>query len=141
MAVANFQGALRTYLIADPALAALIIDRMYSFPAPMNLTDAYIVFQTISEEDYGTLSSKVGVVIERWQFDIYAKTIDAAEAVKIALYDALHYLSYSTLSGYLVYFAKRESGSDAFDAASDGAEDGWHRKTQDYMIKRNINAA
>lgn len=140
MAVTTFQGALRTYLIADPGITALIGSRMYEAPAPMNLTAAYITVQMGSEEDYGNLTSGDGVIVEHWSFEIYAKTRDAAETIKTALFDVLNYLTYTVMSGYKVYFAKRESGSDGFDAAQDGAEDGWHRATQDYSIKRNIAA-
>lgn len=140
MAVTNFQGALRYHLLSDPSIAALIVDRLYTPPAKMNLADSYMVMQLISEDDSGSLTTENGYVMERWQFDIYTKTMDAAWALKIALFEALNYAQYETLSGYLVYFAKRESGVNNWDVGQTGEETGWHRITQDYMIKRNLYA-
>lgn len=140
MAVSNFQGALREYLIADSTLSALIGERIYSRCAPMNIASDYIVFQSISEVDLdGTLSTGSGVQIDRWQFDIYTKSIDDAHAIKLALFEALNYVHHTAMSGYKVYLAKRESGVDNWDAITNGAEDGWNRITQDYRIKRNTN--
>lgn len=140
MSVVNFQGALRLRLLSEPSIAALIEDRLYTFPAPMNLSQTYMMMQLISEEDYGNLNAGDGIVVERWQFDIFSKAIDAAIAVKIAVFEALNYMQYSYLSGYKIYVAKRESGVDNWDAGQTGEEDGWHRISQDYKIKRNITA-
>jgi hypothetical protein len=136
MAVSTFQGALREHLTADAGVYALVANRVYSRPAPMNLTADYVVMQLISETDVdGTLSSGSGVQVDRWQFDIYAKDIDDAHAIKLAIFEALNYVRHVTMSGYKVFLAKRESGVDNWDSSQNGAEDGWSRITQDYMIK------
>lgn len=140
MAVSNFQGALREYLVANAVVSTLIGERIYTRPAPSNLSADYVVMQLISESDVdGTLSAGSGVQIDRWQFDIFAKGIDDAHAIKIAIFEALNYVHHITMTGYKVIFAKRESGVDNWDSAQNGAEDGWSRLTQDYMIKHKTN--
>jgi len=98
-----------------------------------------MVFQLISEVDFGNIAAADGVVQERWQFDVYAATIDAALTIKEALYTALHYKYSVTWSGYKIYLAMRAAGGDVFgeEPNADGSEAAYKRITQDYSIKRN----
>jgi len=140
MAVTNFQGALRTFLLADTGIAALIDARLHPPPAPQESAMPYLTFQRISEDesDGRSLGKKSDIVVERWQFGIYADGVDSAEEVKTALRDALNFLAYTTLSGYKVFYAWRESGVEGFEPENDGSEEGYNKITQDYFIKRKI---
>lgn len=137
MAVTNFQGALRLYLLSDAAVDALVDTKIYSVPIPQNATLPYATLQKISKETLDTLSGFENVVIERWQIDSYADSKDEAQALSKAIFDALHMQNHETWSGYKIYSVKFENENDLSVSADDGSEDMYHRIQQDFMIKRS----
>ena len=141
MAVANFHGALRAKLLADATTAGLVVARIHNPPAPQGVTLPYLTIQRISQVSIDTIAIFNGVVEERWQIDAYAATIDECEALRIAVFEALHYQHSVTWSGYKVYQCRLENEADDVDATNDGdAQGAYKRSTMDFMIKRNHTA-
>lgn len=135
MAVLNFNGALRTYLLADATLADLVAQRIYAVPAPQNATEPYVVIQRISKNPLSNLSGSDNVVVDRWQIDAYALTIDSAEAIAKAIFDRLQLKNHETWSGYKVYSAKFDNENYFPEPFGNGSEQMYHRIQQDFMIK------
>ena len=137
MAVTNFQGALRLYLLSDAAVAAIVGAKIYSVPVPQSAALPYATLQYISQETVDTLSGFEGVVIERWQIDAYAASAGDALALKKAIFDALHFIDHTTWSGYKIHSCKFDSDNNLTEKDDDGSENIYHRIQQDFKIKRS----
>lgn len=137
MAVTNFQGALRLYLLSDSAVAAIVGTKIYSVPVPQSAEMSYVTLQKISKETLDTLNGFEGVIIERWQIDAYASTKSEAQALEKAIFDALHMKNNDVWSGYKIYLSRFDGDNDLSEPATDGSEDMYHRIQQDFKIKRS----
>lgn len=135
MAVENFQGALRAYLLSDPAIAGLVSTRIYSSPAPQSVSVPYVVISYQGKLAMNTLSAFSGVITDRWQIDAYGSTADSVQAVAKAIFNKLHLKNHETWSGYKVYSAKFDNENDLSEPLNNGSENMYHRIQQDFLIK------
>jgi hypothetical protein len=81
--------ALRDYLIADSGLQALIGSRLHPQILPQSPTLPAMTYQMISTTPHHTLQGVVALSRYRIQFDSWAPTLLAVEAVNDALRAAL----------------------------------------------------
>jgi hypothetical protein len=139
MAVVNFKGALRTYLLADTPLAALVGVKIYSPAAPQNTIRPYVTIRKISRVTIDNLTVFNSVVEERWQTDSYGSDPDNTEAVAKAVFDRLHMKILETWSGYKIYLSKFDNENDLSESEIEGSENMIDRIQQDFYIKRNYN--
>lgn len=137
MSVQNFQGALRLYLLSDAAISAIVDTKIYAIPIPQNANLPYITIQDITHETIDTLSGFTGVITDRWQVDAYASTVTGVQALKKAIFDALHMKNAVTWSGYKIYLSQFDNGNDLSSPVGDGSEDIENRIQQDFKIKRS----
>lgn len=138
MSVQNFQGALRTYLLSDAALSALVSDRIYSFTAPQNTIKPYVIIQYISRNTIDNLVDFSGRVIDRWQIDAYAETADEVQSVANAIFEKLHLKHHETWSGYKVDSVKFDNDNSFPEPVDNGSEKVYHRIQQDFFIKHQF---
>lgn len=138
MAVVNFKGALRTYLLADAAISALIGARIYSPVAPQNTPKPYLIIQKIGKQErLKTTTALSGVVTERWQIDAYSDDSDQAEALAQLVNDRLDLKYNENWSGYKIYLSEWENENNLSESAAEGSEIMSNRIQQDFMIKRS----
>ena len=137
MSVENFQGALRIYLLSDVVISALVGDDIFSIPVPQNHKPPFITIQFIDDEVYNDLYGFNGVIIERWQIDVYSEDIDELHALKKAVFDKLHMKHGENWSGYKIYLSKSENTNYISEPKDDGSENIYHRIQQDFKIKRS----
>ena len=137
MAVTNFQGALRTYILADSTVSGLIGQRLYAYPAPQGVSQPYAILHKIDFVTENNMASFDEVVKERWQIDIYSTHVDILHSVRNAIFDRLHLKAYESWSDYKVYLCSHV-GENTFDEPiREGTQDVYHRVSMDYMIKRS----
>lgn len=84
-----FESSLRAYLIAQPAIAALIGTRFYPVRLPQDPTLPAITYQTIAGGEGTTHEGASGLARTRVQFDCWASTKGQVLALAKALRDAL----------------------------------------------------
>ena len=70
--------AVRSYLLADTAIAAAFADRIGPAPAPEGGASPYVTFQEISNPRDYTHNGQVTLVRPRFQFDTWAETLAGA---------------------------------------------------------------
>lgn len=85
----QFRKDLRTYLIADTTVNALIGTRLYSVRGKQEDAKPYVVMQIIDGRDELTHSGPVQLPEYRVQFSIYGTTSDSNDAVRDAIHDRL----------------------------------------------------
>ena len=137
MAVENFQGALRLYLMSDAAISAIVDTKIYAIPVPQNASLPYATIQRIGKETWNTLSNFSDVIIERWQIDAYAATASEVQAIEKAVFNKLHAKHHETWSGYKIEKSWFDNDNDLSEPANDGSEKMYHRIQQDFKIKRS----
>lgn len=97
-------AAVRSRLIANSAVTALVGGRVYFATAPQNATMPYLVLTIIFQDQFRQLSGLSGLTDTDIQVDIFAESpvtmYDVKEAVKLAL-DNVNGESQSTPSGNL----------------------------------------
>lgn len=83
------EPAIRSILVSDDAVKALVSDRVYFQIAPENLHEAFIVLQTVSDVPLVQLSAPANWSNGRVQVSCFASTYRGArllaDAVRIAL--------------------------------------------------------
>jgi len=139
MSVVNFNGALKTYLLADITLSALIGNKFYALLASQKATLPFCTFQKISTQTIDNIVSFDNVVIERWQIDCYGSTMDSVEAIKKAVFDRLHKKLYLTMSNYFVHAINCINELPINEPTGDGTSEYYERISLDFSIKRNYN--
>lgn len=69
----DIEAAVRAYILADPALADAIGDRLWPVKLPQNPTLPAITAQRISGVRFGVLRGPAGLARPRIQFDVWAR--------------------------------------------------------------------
>lgn len=141
MSAANFQTALREYLISVPAINALVGTRIYQAPCPSSSSEPYITFSRVSKAPVGDdLSGASDTRRERWQFDSYSTNPDTAMAISDALWDELHQLCNVSFSGWKVLSIQFDNDQDFDEDPQDASSESIKHVVDDYMITRKIAA-
>lgn len=140
MTVINFNGALRTYILADTTVSTLIDTKFYSIPAPQNVIMPYCIFQCISVNPMDNIVTFDNVVVERWQIDCYGSTEDSVQSINKAIFDRLHMKLYLTMSGYFVHAINFENSYPIDEPKGAGTSDFYKKISMDFRIKRNYLA-
>lgn len=72
---------LRSHLLGDPAIAALVVARIYPLRVPQKVTMPAIVLTLISDQREPHLRGISGLARPRYQLDCWAQTYDGATAL------------------------------------------------------------
>jgi hypothetical protein len=137
MAVVNYQGALRTYILADATVSGLIGTKMYAPGAPQDSAYPYTTLFKVSDLPWNNLNTFDEIVLERYQIDIYSKDIDVVTAIKKAIFDRLHFKNYISMSGYKIYLIRQVDENYFPEPEDEGTEKVVHRISVDFQIKRS----
>ncbi len=99
--MADIRPALRAFLIADPAIEALVktgsTTRIYPIKMPQGVTATSIVYNDISAQTGLHNEGSDGLTNIRMQIAAWAQTADAAQALALAIKNRLH--GYAGLMG------------------------------------------
>lgn len=120
--------AVRQRLLANAAVAELVVDRVYPQRAEQGCQRPFIVYRVIDEVDENAMDSGADeLVTARVQVDCYAdKYLDAQSlglAVKVALVEVQS----------ADFACWRESSSDTFE--ENAGEDGLHGVRADFIVQ------
>lgn len=80
---------LRAHLLADPAIAAIVGDRIYPVHLPQGMRAASVVYNRISEIEVTTNTGPSALVSTRFQFDAVSASVDEAAALADAVKERL----------------------------------------------------
>lgn len=90
----DIRPALRAFLVADPAIEALVksgsTTRIYPIKIPQGVTGTSIVYNDISGQTGLHNEGSDGLSVNRVQIAAWATTADAAQALAIAIKARLH---------------------------------------------------
>jgi hypothetical protein len=139
MSASNFQSALRLYLLADSAVAALLGTSVYETPSPEAGAIPYSTIHQISSSELNNVYAPDQIVDERFQFDIFTLNFDQAVQIDIAIRNALHFKNHLSVGGYYVWSILRQGRNATHEPVNDASEDVFHRVSVDYTIRRNYN--
>lgn len=74
----DIRPALRSFLLADPAIAGVVGDRVYPNVIPQGIDAACVVYTRISGEGAYHMRGPSGLSQPRYQIDAWARDIDSA---------------------------------------------------------------
>jgi hypothetical protein len=130
MTIKDLRPALREYLLADAAIAALIGDRIYPNAMPQGVRATSIVYNRISDVGYHVYAGPLGFARPRYQLDAWAQTPDEAAALAGAIKERLD--GFAGVMGtppVTVQGALFAGLRDDYDADAE-----LYRTSQDYLI-------
>lgn len=132
MALKDIRPALRTFVLADAAVAALASTRMYPVKLPQGQTSPSIVYNEISGDTGLHNEGSDGLSQVRMQIAAWAQSGDQAHALFLAIKARLH--GYKGVMGsgateVTVQLARIDSWRDIDDTAA-----GLRGKIADYFI-------
>ncbi len=107
----TIEEAVRTYLIADTPLAALVAQRIYPIVAPQTITTDYVLYERVSGNPFQDHGGSGSLSWVRLGFLACATTYTAAKAIAAAIrtrLDGYH----GTLSGIVVASILSEEDAD-----------------------------
>ncbi len=129
MILKDIRAGLRTFLLADVAIAAVVTARVYPVRLPQGIKDASIVYSRISAQGDHHMQGPSGLARVRMQIDCYAQTAAAANSLANLVKEAIdgHSGSMGSVPVQGVFF---ESERDLpFDDVS-----GMYGVSRDYFI-------
>lgn len=89
MSLKDIRPALRAFLAADAAIAALVVSggttRIYPIKMPQGITATSIVYNEVSGQGDHHMEGSSGLVQVRMQIAAWAQTADAAHALFLAI--------------------------------------------------------
>jgi hypothetical protein len=109
---------LRSFILAQPAIAAIVADRVQPIPAPEDLSRPIIVYSSPSDKSENANDGPVGVATTRVVFDCYAPQYRDARALALMLKALFNGYAGTLPDGNVVQLATSESLADRFDDGS-----------------------
>jgi len=134
--MADIGAATRTKLVGTAAVAQLLGTRIYPDHLPQSTTLPAAVYYGISGTDEPRLSGLAGFATERIQIDAYASTRLAANALALAIRDALTGSWGRGTWGTVGVSGCVPEGGERYDTQGlgDGSDERQYITSRDYMI-------
>ena len=134
--MADIGAATRTKLIGTSAVAALLGTRIYPDQLPQSPTLPAAVYYGISGTDEPRLSGLAGFATERIQIDAYASTRLAANALALAIRDALTSSWGRGTWGTVGVSGCNPEGGERYDTQElgDGSDERQFITSRDYLV-------
>lgn len=126
------EDALRTFLLADPGLSALIATRVVWLRRPQGSALPSITLQIVSGDHEYTMAGREGLVGSLVQMDIWAATYASMKDVERALIAALDNLKSAPFQGGFIE-SQRES-SEAQDGPDASGSTDYFRSSLDIRV-------
>jgi len=89
MSLKDIRVGLRTFLLANGAVAALVVARVYPVKLPQGIDGASLVLNEISGQGDHHMEGASGLVTARMQIGAWATTADAAHGLFLAVKEAI----------------------------------------------------
>lgn len=134
--MADIGIATRARLIADTAVKAIVVARVYPDRLPQSPTLPACVYHVVSGTDEVHLGGLVGVAHARLQVDCYATTRAAANALATAVRNALCASTGRGTWGTVYVCGATPQGGERYDTQSlgDGSDDPQYLTMRDFLI-------
>lgn len=89
MSLKDIRTGLRTFLLADAAIAALVGTRIYPVKLPQGVSGTSLILNEISGQGDHHMQGASGLVTVRMQIGAWATTADGAHALFLAVKEAI----------------------------------------------------
>jgi hypothetical protein len=109
---------LRSLILAQPAIAAIVDDRVQPIPAPEDLSQPLIAYSSPSDVSENANDGPVGVATMRVVFDCYAPRYGDARSLALLLKALLNGYTGTLPDGTVVQLAESANLADRFDDGS-----------------------
>jgi len=109
---------LRSFILAQPAIAAIVADRVQPIPAPEDLSRPIIVYSSPSDISENANDGPVGVATTRVVFDCYSTQYRDARGLALMLKALLNGYAGTLPDGTVVQLAESANLADRFDDGS-----------------------
>lgn len=125
---------LRAYLLADPAITAIISNRLYPIKMPQGVRAAAVIYNRISEIESYHSRGPSALMTTRFQFDSVSQSVDEAtllaDAVKERLGGFAGAIAYAPPDGVLnVEGILFDNGREDYDDVIE-----FYRVSRDYLV-------
>lgn len=128
----DLRPALRAFLLADDAIAAIVATRVYPIKIPQGVKATSIVYSRISEQTDHHMAGPSGLVQDRIQVAVWATSGDAASALALLVKARLDGFRGQMGAGSVFVPVQGVFSESARDEYDSGAE--LHGVTRDYFI-------
>ena len=118
---------LRTFIIGDTAVQALISSRMYPTMLPQAVTLPALTYQVVSATRAPTMRHNDNLPTKRIQIDAWSRSVDEARAVAEAIRALFHYYERGDITGVQGVFLQDEREDYEPDTLL-------YRVSRDYMV-------
>lgn len=134
----SFESALYNHLAADSGIAALVSTRIYQEVGPTSATMPYITWQIISDVPEGHMTAECGIARKVVQFDLFASTDSACNALEDELRNSIDGLAGVTMgaSGETIYLrsCRKLNSFQRVIPPSDGSQSRIYRRMAEYSF-------
>ncbi len=128
----DIRKALRSFLLADAAIVAVVTDRIYSLKIPEEVNSASVVVTRISGPGDYHMAGPSGIISARIQIDAWAGTADAATSLANLVKDRLDGYRGEMGTGANIITVHGIFIADLREDYDDGAE--LYRSGRDYFV-------
>ena len=126
--IKDLRPALREFLLADPAIAAAVVDRIFPSRIPQGTRGSCIVYNRISDQGFHVYEGPLGFARPRYQLDSWASNPDTAAGLANLIKERLDGFA-GSMGSVTVQGALFQSLFEAYDPEAD-----LYRVSQDYLI-------
>lgn len=131
--MSDIGSGIRTLLVAQPSITALISDRVWPDVLPQDAVFPAATYQIIAIEHLGKLTGPTGLVTTTLQIDAWAKTRLAANEVANEIRSELN--RFRGIAGAeTVRDIFADTGRTDYEPPEDGSDNGLYRLSRDYRI-------
>ena len=120
-------------LTGDAELTALVGTRIHAMRAPKSSTLPRVVFNVIDEPRRPHMTGASGLVVPRFQIDVYASSSPGAHAVKEAIRNLLDGFS-GTLTGVVVKRVFLDNTEDSYEKTHEEDPEPVYRIRMDFLV-------
>jgi hypothetical protein len=129
MPLKDIRPALRSCLLADAAIAAVVGSRVHSVRLPSGVpAGPSIVYNLITESTDRHMTGPSGLVISRFQIDAWATSADAANNLGLLIKERLDGFR-GTVESVVIQGIFSEDARNDYDSAANA-----HRAQRDYFV-------
>jgi len=134
----SFESALYTELIDHAGIYALVVDRIYQEIAPTDAVLPYMTWAMISDVPTGHIGAESGIAKKMIQFDLFATTDIACNALEDALRIAMDGLSRVTMGTgtetIYLHSCRKMMSFQRMILPSDGSQKPIYRRMAEYSF-------
>lgn len=124
--MASLAENFRAFLLADPAIEAMVSGRVYEKHVPESSRWPYIWFRRSGTENEDTTDATPGTPAFRHSFDVEIVSDDPDEAEALADLVKAHHLHYGIFGEQTIKGLFVDDHSDDYERRNDMSDAGWH---------------